>query len=39
MCEKAALRDAEIRQLCQAIVSRQQQEIVQMKAKLRELGS
>jgi hypothetical protein len=34
MCEKAAIRDAEIRQLCVDIVSGQQAEIDQMKAKL-----
>ena len=37
MCEQASIRDAEIRQLCQNIVSSQQAEIDQMKAKLREL--
>jgi hypothetical protein len=34
MCEKASLRDAEIKQLCQTIISSQQAEIAQMKAKL-----
>jgi hypothetical protein len=37
MCEKASIRDAEIRRLCEGIVSSQQAEIDQMKAKLREL--
>jgi hypothetical protein len=34
MCEKAPIRDAEIRQLCQSIVASQADEIRQMKAKL-----
>lgn len=34
MCEKATLRDAEIKALCAAIVSSQASEIAQMKAKL-----
>jgi uncharacterized protein (DUF305 family) len=34
MCEKAAIRDAEIKGLCGAIISSQQSEIEQMKAKL-----
>ena len=38
MCEQAPIQDAEIRQLCQTIISSQQQEIDQMKAKLAELG-
>jgi peptidoglycan/LPS O-acetylase OafA/YrhL len=37
MCQKAPLQDAEIRKLCEAIVSGQQQEIDQMTAKLRQL--
>jgi hypothetical protein len=37
MCEEAAIRDPEIKQLCGAIVSSQQSEIDQMKAKLAEL--
>jgi uncharacterized protein (DUF305 family) len=37
MCEKAAIRDAEIRKLCQAIVESQAAEIRQMKAKLAQL--
>ena len=37
MCEKASIRDPEIKQLCGAIVSSQQSEIDQMKAKLAEL--
>jgi uncharacterized protein (DUF305 family) len=37
MCEKANLRDPEIKDLCQSIISGQQAEIDQMKAKLREL--
>lgn len=34
MCEKASIRDPEIKQLCQEIISSQQREINQMKAKL-----
>src|ERR687892_2001718 len=34
MCEHAAIQDAEIKQLCRNIVSSQQAEIDQMKAKL-----
>lgn len=34
MCEEASIRDPEIRALCKAIVSSQQSEIDQMKAKL-----
>jgi uncharacterized protein (DUF305 family) len=34
MCEKAPIRDAEIRQLCQSIIASQADEIRQMKAKL-----
>ena len=37
MCEQAAIEDAEIKDLCGAIVSSQQAEIDQMKAKLSEL--
>jgi uncharacterized protein (DUF305 family) len=37
MCEHAAIQDAEIKQLCGNIVSSQQAEIDQMKAKLSEL--
>jgi uncharacterized protein (DUF305 family) len=37
MCERASIRDADIRRLCQEIISGQQAEIDQMKAKLREL--
>ena len=34
MCEKAAIRDAEIRELCKAIIASQADEIRQMKVKL-----
>jgi uncharacterized protein (DUF305 family) len=37
MCEEAAIRDPEIKELCGAIVSSQRSEIDQMKAKLAEL--
>ena len=37
MCEHASISDADIRRLCQEIVSGQQAEIEQMKAKLRDL--
>ena len=37
MCEQASIEDAEIKQLCKTIISSQQQEIDQMKAKLAEL--
>ena len=37
MCEKASLHDSEIKELCKAIISGQQAEIDQMKAKLIEL--
>jgi uncharacterized protein (DUF305 family) len=37
MCEHASIQDAEIQQLCQNIISSQQAEIDQMKAKLAEL--
>jgi uncharacterized protein (DUF305 family) len=36
MCQEAPLRDAEIQQLCQGIISGQQKEIDQMKAELNE---
>ncbi len=37
MCEQASIQDAELQELCQAIISSQQEEIDQMKAKLQEL--
>jgi uncharacterized protein (DUF305 family) len=37
MCEKANLQDPEIKDLCKSIISGQQEEIDQMKAKLKEL--
>lgn len=37
MCEQAAIQDAEIKDLCKTIISSQQEEIDQMKAKLAEL--
>jgi uncharacterized protein (DUF305 family) len=37
MCEQASIQDTEIQELCQGIISSQQQEIDQMKAKLQEL--
>jgi uncharacterized protein (DUF305 family) len=37
MCEQAPIRDAEIKALCSTIISSQQSEIDQMKAKLRTL--
>jgi len=37
MCQEAPVRDLEIKELCSAIVSSQQSEIDQMKAKLAEL--
>ena len=37
MCEQAAIKDPDIRTLCQDIIKDQQEEIAQMKAKLREL--
>ena len=37
MCEKANLQDPEIKELCKSIISGQQAEIDQMKAKLMEL--
>ena len=39
MCEKAPIRDAEIEKLCRSIISSQQSEIDQMKAKLSQLDS
>jgi uncharacterized protein (DUF305 family) len=38
MCENASLQDPEIKTLCEGIISNQQGEIDQMKAKLAELG-
>ena len=37
MCERSSIQDPEIRSLCGTIVSGQQAEIDQMKAKLRQL--
>lgn len=37
MCEEASIQDAEIKELCRNIISGQQAEINQMKAKLKEL--
>jgi hypothetical protein len=37
MCEQASIQDAEIQELCKTIISSQQEEIDQMKAKLQEL--
>lgn len=39
MCERAAIQDAEIKRLCQEIISNQRREIGEMKARLRDLGS
>jgi uncharacterized protein (DUF305 family) len=39
MCEKANLQDPEIKDLCQSIISGQQAEIDQMKAKLQEVDN
>lgn len=39
MCEKAAIRDPEVQELCRGIISGQQGEIAQMKAKLAELDA
>ena len=39
MCERASIRDPEIEELCAGIVSSQQAEIDQMKAKLEEMRS
>lgn len=36
MCEQASIQDTEIQELCQTIISSQQAEIDQMKAKLQE---
>jgi len=38
MCEKASIQDTEIQELCKTIISSQQEEIDQMKAKLQELN-
>jgi uncharacterized protein (DUF305 family) len=38
MCKEAPIRDPEITSLCRTIISGQQAEIDQMKAKLRQLG-
>lgn len=38
MCEKAAIRDPQITELCRTIISGQQAEIEQMKTRLEELG-
>ena len=37
MCEQSPIQDAEIKRLCEAILSSQQSEIDQMKAKLKAL--
>ena len=37
MCEKTDIQDPEIKELCKSIISSQQEEIDQMKAKLNEL--
>jgi uncharacterized protein (DUF305 family) len=37
MCERASIHDPDIKGLCEAIISGQQAEIDQMKAKLDEL--
>jgi uncharacterized protein (DUF305 family) len=37
MCERSSIQDPEIQQLCRTIISGQQAEIDQMKAKLRQL--
>ena len=37
MCEKSDIQDPEIKELCRSIISNQQEEIDQMKAKLEEL--
>lgn len=37
MCEKTDIQDPEIKDLCKSIISSQQEEINQMKAKLQEL--
>ena len=38
MCQQAPIRDAEIKKLCEAIISSQESEIAQMKAKLAALS-
>ena len=37
MCEKADIQDPEIKELCKSIISSQQEEIDQLKAKLKQL--
>lgn len=37
MCERTSIRDPELKKLCESIAKSQQEEIDQMKAKLREL--
>ncbi|HKR06606.1 MAG TPA: DUF305 domain-containing protein [Bacteroidia bacterium] len=37
MCKKASIQDPEIEELCRNVIKNQQAEIVQMKAKLKEL--
>jgi uncharacterized protein (DUF305 family) len=39
MCERAPIQDADIKRLCQEIISSQRSEIDRMKAKLRELST
>ena len=39
MCEKAAIRDPQITELCRTIISGQQAEIEQMKTRLEELNA
>jgi hypothetical protein len=39
MCERAAFEDPEIKELCSAILSSQQEQIDAMRAKLLQLGS
>jgi uncharacterized protein (DUF305 family) len=39
MCRRAPLQDAEVKRLCQSIISGQQAEIDQMRARLRDLDS
>lgn len=39
MCEESPIQDPEIQMLCRRIISSQQAEIDQMKAKLRELAN
>jgi len=38
MCKEARIQDQEIKDLCKNIISSQQAEIVQMKAKLEQLN-